>query len=161
MNVFNENLKKLLDVNKISIRELAKKTDIPYTTIQSYLKNDTLPNVENAFKIAQFFYCSMEFLLGYESNSNNVFSNYVLNIYEKLPLNKKIEVIQFLRFQEKISPYLTLDELETIYNLEKKRFIDIKDIDLLNGQNPRIDTFESIEKKQNEIKDLEKNNDIQ
>lgn len=86
MSNFNENLKKMLEVNQLTISELAKKTSIPYTTIQNYLKSDSIPNVENAFKIAQVFNCSMEFLLGIEKKTEG---------YNKEKLNDLMNRISF------------------------------------------------------------------
>ncbi|MBR1638505.1 MAG: helix-turn-helix transcriptional regulator [Treponema sp.] len=58
---FNENLKYYMESRGIQTKELSAKTGIKIDTINSYLKtNGSLPNIENAFKLAQTLDITME-----------------------------------------------------------------------------------------------------
>ena len=48
------NLKNILDLRKISQRELSKNTGIKEATISRYVKGDRRINIVNAIKIAKF-----------------------------------------------------------------------------------------------------------
>lgn len=60
-NVFKE----LLDEKEISAKKLGKIVGIDHTSIYCYLQ-DSLPNLENAIKLATYFDCSLQFLFGLE-----------------------------------------------------------------------------------------------
>ena len=61
---FSANLKKLLEEKDIQVKELASGTGISKNTIDNYLSGQkSLPNAENAIKIAQFLGVSAEFLV--------------------------------------------------------------------------------------------------
>lgn len=61
---FAENLKNELIYNDIKIKELARETGIPYTTLLSYLnKTGASPNVETGVRIARALNVSVEYLV--------------------------------------------------------------------------------------------------
>lgn len=66
---FSENLKKLLDEKDIQVKELASGIGISKNTIDNYLSGQkSLPNAENAIKIAKFLGVSTEYLVTGSAN---------------------------------------------------------------------------------------------
>lgn len=68
---FSENLRELLDFKDIELKELSKGTGISKNTLDNYLSGQkSIPNADNAVKIAQFLNTTVEFLVtGKNSNS--------------------------------------------------------------------------------------------
>ncbi|MBH46588.1 MAG: hypothetical protein CME71_00295 [Halobacteriovorax sp.] len=56
-----EILRKLLDEQGISIAELARKTDVPKSNINTWLQGST-PNIEQVDKVARYFGVPLEYL---------------------------------------------------------------------------------------------------
>ncbi len=69
--------------NDLSIAELARQTKMQYKIIADYIKELSTPNLYNAIKLASFFNCSLDFLVGISDEED--FGNYstpTLNFYE-------------------------------------------------------------------------------
>ena len=61
---FAENLKELLELKDIEIKELASGTGISKNTIDNYLSGQkSIPNAENAVKIAKYLGTTVEYLV--------------------------------------------------------------------------------------------------
>ena len=64
MMCFAENLKELLELKDIEIKELASGTGISKNTIDNYLSGQkSIPNAENAVKIAKYLGTTVEYLV--------------------------------------------------------------------------------------------------
>jgi transcriptional regulator with XRE-family HTH domain len=61
-NIVN-NINLLLIERNNSIKQLSKDTNISYNTIINYLNHKTLPQIKNLILIADYFKCSLDFLL--------------------------------------------------------------------------------------------------
>ncbi len=61
---FSETLKDLMLDNNLSIKELVDASKINISTIYFYLKHNSLPDVQTAIKLSEYFNCSINFLLG-------------------------------------------------------------------------------------------------
>ena len=72
LSSFVENLKELIDEKNISVEELAKKVDITYSEIYRYMRKEYLPKLSNIIKIADYFNCSIDYLLGFIPFPENV-----------------------------------------------------------------------------------------
>lgn len=57
-------IKELREKKGINMRQTAKELGIPYTTYISYEKGDREPNSEMLIELAEFFHCSIDYLLG-------------------------------------------------------------------------------------------------
>lgn len=82
---FAENLKEMLDSKDIEIKELSHGTGISKNTIDNYLSGQkSIPNAENAVKIAKFLGTTVEFLVeGSDLNfkkQNNDFAQLIFNL---------------------------------------------------------------------------------
>lgn len=61
---FAENLREILDLKNIELKELAAHTGISKNTLDNYLSGQkSIPNAENAVKIAQYLETSVEYLV--------------------------------------------------------------------------------------------------
>ncbi|MGN1201324.1 MAG: helix-turn-helix domain-containing protein [Candidatus Caccovivens sp.] len=61
---FAEVLNDLMIDKDITIKELAELTKINLSTLYKYFKHDTIPDLERAIILSDFFNCSINFLLG-------------------------------------------------------------------------------------------------
>ena len=61
-------LKQLRRAKKLTQKELAEETDIPYRTLQRWENGESQIKPEKAEKLANFFGVSIAHLLGYEDN---------------------------------------------------------------------------------------------
>lgn len=86
---FAENLKELLDSKEIEVKELAHGTGISKNTLDNYLSGQkSIPNAENAVKIAKFLGTTVEYLITgtfVETSPSQEISKIVKNLYR---LNK-------------------------------------------------------------------------
>lgn len=62
-----ENLKIIRKNSNLTQAEVAKKLDIPNTTYATYEQNKATPSVSMLIKIADFFKCSIDYLLGHQT----------------------------------------------------------------------------------------------
>ena len=88
---FAENLKEMLDSKDIEIKELSHGTGISKNTIDNYLSGQkSIPNAENAVKIAKFLGTTVEFLVeGSDSNCKAKTSEVSQLIYNLNHLKKE------------------------------------------------------------------------
>jgi transcriptional regulator with XRE-family HTH domain len=61
---FAKNFKELLDSKQISLRKLETELNINHTTLSRWLNGKTMPNADYLCIIADYFNCSIDFLLG-------------------------------------------------------------------------------------------------
>lgn len=71
MNEFQERLQDLLIENNLSRLQLSKKIGISFETLNGYFNKDFYPEISIAVKIAKFFKCSLNYLLGLSDELKN------------------------------------------------------------------------------------------
>ena len=75
MENFNSRLLSLMIKENISNAELARKLDMSAGRISDYLNNIGIARINNVLKFANFFHCTLDYMIG---NSNEfVFVNYM------------------------------------------------------------------------------------
>ncbi len=82
---------------------LMQKTGIAQSTISSYFIRGSLPSAEQLIKLAEFFECSIDYLLGRENdfgiieskNNLTLDENELLTIYRKLDIRKQNKLIGY------------------------------------------------------------------
>ena len=62
--IFLKRINIMLDINQLSIRSLCSKIGLNNSSVWSWKKSD-LPKPESLIKIATFFNCTIDYLLGY------------------------------------------------------------------------------------------------
>ena len=92
MSNIAERLEELIFESNLNNKMLAKAINISESCITQYIKHGDLPTVENLLKIADYFKCSTDFLLGFEEKQNLVFKkcppfneqiNFLLNYFDR------------------------------------------------------------------------------
>ena len=73
----------LLEQNNMSQRELAEKLKIAATTLNGYIKNKHEPDCLTLVNIAQVFHISVDYLLSYTPETNEIYKN-LLTDFQKL-----------------------------------------------------------------------------
>ena len=64
--VFEDNSKELRKLNKLTQRQVAERLKIYQPSYIRYEKGKSEPTLENLVKLADFFDCSVDYLLGVE-----------------------------------------------------------------------------------------------
>ena len=65
---FNERLKELINENSINYNLLSKKTGIPVTTLSNYINRGSIPTATQLSILADYFECSVDYLIGREDD---------------------------------------------------------------------------------------------
>lgn len=71
MNEFQKRLQQLLTENELSRLELSKRIGISFETLNGYFNKNFYPEISIAKKIAKYFGCSLDFLMGLDENFEN------------------------------------------------------------------------------------------
>ena len=105
MNEFQERLQELLTEHNLSRLTLAKTLGISSTTINGYFNKDYYPTIQICKSMANYFNCSLNYLLGMcdnpnpaELNNNSFMSN--LNFLIKKNKLSIAKVMKDLKFSE-------------------------------------------------------------
>ncbi|MDE6585715.1 MAG: helix-turn-helix domain-containing protein [Clostridia bacterium] len=67
---FLENFNEMLEENKLNRKQFAERSGIPYTTVMGWTNLGRLPDYTALIKIADFFQCSVDFLVGRQDEIN-------------------------------------------------------------------------------------------
>ena len=113
LSKFGETLSELLQERGISVKKLAEETGIRKSNIYYYMRGERLPSVQSVVALADFFGCSVDFLLGLEEINAS-------ETYKECPSFS--ERIEFLLEYFGISTY----KVYTQANISKARFFDWK-----------------------------------
>ena len=104
-------LKELRKEKKLTQKELAEETDIPYRTLQRWENGESQIKPEKAEKLANFFGVSIAHLLGYEDND-----------FEKANQNRLKELRQEKKYTQAQIAKLMDVNVKTISRWEKGEF---------------------------------------
>ncbi len=75
MNEFQERLQDLLVENELSRLQLSKKIGISFETLNGYFNKDFYPELSVAIKIADYFCCSLQYLMGLTEDYQTIDEN--------------------------------------------------------------------------------------
>lgn len=64
--IFSERLSELIFDSGKNAREIAKEIGISKTTLYEYLSGEKMPSLNNLIKLAEYFHCATDYLLGLE-----------------------------------------------------------------------------------------------
>lgn len=126
LSLFAERLNELFFDNNTNVIDVEKLTDIPKSTLYRYLKAETIPSVAMLIKLAEHFNCSIDYLIGIDTDNY-----YTVNI-KSPPFSERFH---FLLKKFEVSKYKLNKEL------------GLPDTSLYNWQNgKREPSIESIMK---------------
>lgn len=129
MNKFLVTFEELLEENNLTIKSFSRKINVHPSVLYSYKNNNYLPSIRNAVIIANYFNCSLNYLMGLDLEKNNRSFNQSYDISVFYP--RYFELLQ----KEKI----------THFALSKK--IQLNTSSLLswkNGKAPKMDSLIKI-----------------
>ncbi len=69
MSKLSETLEELISFNNLTVKSFAENIGIAASTVSNYLHGARTPSIENIIKIADYFNCSVDHLLGLESEN--------------------------------------------------------------------------------------------
>ncbi len=65
---FKKRLRELINENSINYNTLSKQTGIPVTTLSNYINRNSSPSAVQLEILADFFECSVDYLIGREND---------------------------------------------------------------------------------------------
>ena len=95
----NKRISEMCEDRKWSIYTLAEKTDIPYSTLNSFINRDTPPKIETLERICEAFGISLaQFFVedGEQFEVLNEKEMMLLSLFRKLPVQKQKSLIELL-----------------------------------------------------------------
>ena len=105
--MFKEILKNLMNERNINQRQLSNTANIPTTTISGWLNANRLPDYNALIKLADFFGCTTDYLLGREDDYGIITAGQttvltkdeeeLLSVYRKMDANTKQQTLGFFR----------------------------------------------------------------
>ena len=135
MGKFSQNLIDLTSDQGLSLKRLSKKVDISSSLLYRYAIEERFPTIESIIKLANYFNCSINFLVGLDdepssANLKSIFDSHVfLSRYNNLittnnlshyALSKKINISEngYSVWQKGSMPYLdTLIKLADFFGV--------------------------------------------
>ena len=122
--MFNDRLKKLRISNGLNMKQVATGLNMKYTTYVGYEKNEREPNSEILIQLADFFNCSIDYLMGRTERQNSQDENVLI----KQKINDSKE-------QEHIKKYNSLDTygkevVDSVLEIEFRRCNESKEDEL-------------------------------
>ena len=73
--MFIEVLNELLEEHELNRKQFSEKSGIPYTTVIGWTKLNRLPDYTALIKIADFFNCSIDYLVGRQDDFGSIYSS--------------------------------------------------------------------------------------
>lgn len=87
-NEFVKTFNDLLDENGLNRKQFAEKSGIPYTTVMGWTNLGRLPDYMALIKIADYFQCSVDFLVGRQDEIDYNYAYVTCNPAEQALLKK-------------------------------------------------------------------------
>lgn len=99
LSIFAERLQELLTISETNALTLSKRIGCGHSAISRYMAGEN-PSLENLIKIADYFQCSTDFLLGFTEDSGNPPFLKIPPFKERLPYLLKLYGISRYRLQK-------------------------------------------------------------
>ena len=112
--MFEDRLKKLRLEKNINMKQTAQQLGIPYTTYVGYEKNEREPNSEVLILLADFFDCSVDYLVGRSSNRRGTSDDQIESNAEFLPDDKIYKIPVFESVSAGFGAYACSDIVDYI-----------------------------------------------
>lgn len=125
---FNETLKDLLIENNTNLKQVCKSLNTKNSSYYKYFEN-TRPQVDSAVKLANYFDCSLNYLMGIDDNKKEVSFNKKYN--KNLFFERYVNLLK----QNKLSHY----KFSKIIGISQSTYYAYK-----NGSVPYMDILEKM-----------------
>lgn len=126
-------LKELRQAKKQNMRQTAIALRIPYTTYISYEKGDREPNLEMLIALAEYFNCSIDYLVGERIAEKEFIASNILEIGKRIKLRRE----QLGMSQEQLGKALCFNK-STIQRYENGKIASIK-VPVINAIAKQLD----------------------
>lgn len=110
VEIFNE----LLEEKGLNRKQFAEKSGIPYTTVIGWTNMNRLPDYSALIKIADFFNCSIDYIVGRQDEFGNI-------VYSADTLRSEITFIKYFRRLDPDNKELILGLCKQLANNDKGR----------------------------------------
>lgn len=100
--VFVEIFNDLLEENSLNKKQFSERSGIPYTTVVGWTKLNRLPDYSALIKIADFFNCSIDYLVGRQDEFGNI-------LYSAENLHSEFSFIKYFRRLDKKNQELVVE----------------------------------------------------
>lgn len=97
LSKFGDNLDALLFDSKLSVKQLSQAVGVTESTIRKYLRKEILPTLQSAIALADYFSCSLDYLLGLSD------TDALANYKQALPFNEALQKIMKAQNRSKYS----------------------------------------------------------
>ena len=99
MNEFQERLQDLMLENDLSRLQLSKRIGISFETLNGYFNKDFYPELSVAKKIANYFDCSLQYLMGLTDEYKNITYNNLsfIETVEKLIKENNLSIEKLMK----------------------------------------------------------------
>lgn len=99
MNKFQKRLQSLLKENNLNRLQLSKIIGVSSTTINGYFNKNYFPQIDIAIKMAKYFNCSLDYLLGISENEdmNETNKNSFIENFDSLLKENNVPIARALR----------------------------------------------------------------
>lgn len=112
MSKFGERLRIVLEKKDLQGKELAKKLNVEPPTVSNWLNGNRFPKDDMLINIADFFECSVDYLLGRTNNPEGIISEADINGHHyEFELDRKI-FPNGLTYEEMVEKLKVLEKLE-------------------------------------------------
>ena len=149
--MFEDRLKNLRQEKKLNMKQTAATLKMPYTTYVSYEKDEREPNSEILVQLADFFDCSVDYLIG-RSNQRKVqgaITNFNLTHHEK-------RVMTAYRAKPEMQPavdkLLGVEQCEYVSVPLAARSKENKPVEIQNISKDKIEQIQNVESVEDETK---------
>ena len=120
---FSERLEELIFDSKLNKKSIAENVGINATCISHYVLGKRIPTIKSLIKLADYFKCSTDYLLGLEEENNN------LTFKKCPPFKEQIKILEK-------SLNLSSTDIYTKYKIKKSTYYS-----WLEGKQPPLDNI--------------------
>lgn len=148
--MFNDRLRNLRQDKKLNMKQTAAALKMPYTTYVSYEKDEREPNSEILVQLANFFDCSVDYLIGRSKHIKvqGSFTNINLSNHEK-------KVITSYRQKPEMQPavdrLLGIDEAGYVPVAVAARSTENKPVEITYISKEKLKQLDNAESSENEV----------
>lgn len=108
---FLEVFKDLKAEKNVSLSKIAKETGIPITTLSNYVNRGSIPRCDQLNLLANFFNCSVDYLIGNEDNYTIPTTQGIQSLSQE-----EKDLIKYYRAIEKPAKLAILNTAKSFYN---------------------------------------------
>ncbi|MBQ2718096.1 MAG: helix-turn-helix transcriptional regulator [Clostridia bacterium] len=115
---FLTRFKELTEEKSLTLTEVADGAKLPRSTVSSYVNRGSMPSILQARALADFFGCSVDYLIGREDDFGVISSS---NSEELSLSDSELELLELFRTLSEVRQETILDSLRGMAVMQKKK----------------------------------------